>query len=98
MCASPSCTVREWVVTGKIKRERNPQSDALPPFFPLPLTHTLFFHPLPFLMDDLNGQTAPESTRGLFDPPADVKVGITHIFILFSHFWFLHAFAIPYDL
>ncbi|KAG2187329.1 hypothetical protein INT44_005015 [Umbelopsis vinacea] len=25
-------------------------------------------------MDDLNGQTAPESTRGLFDPPADVKL------------------------
>ncbi|CAM0142981.1 hypothetical protein VKS41_006268 [Umbelopsis sp. WA50703] len=25
-------------------------------------------------MDDLNGQTAPESTRGLFDPPTDVKL------------------------
>lgn len=26
------------------------------------------------LLQDLDGQTAPESTRGLFDPPPEVKV------------------------
>lgn len=35
-------------------------------------------------MDDLNGQTAPESTRGLFDPPADVKVGVYLLWVSIS--------------
>jgi hypothetical protein len=48
-------------------------------------------------MDDLNGQTAPESTRGLFDHPADVKVSMLDIeptiFILS-----LNSIPCPWDL